>query len=172
MSFWRTYYHLVWDTEQRAESITPEIEPHLYRHIVDQAYDMSVIVYAINGWSDHIHLVCSIPPTLAADDFVQQIKTSSVQFVRSHALQRVPFTWARGYGILTLGESQRVFAESYVSEQKMHHQKQTTNEWLERSGEQDEQGGGFVSDPLTTHLTRQIRDDGVLYNSTSDPFPF
>ena len=53
-------------------------------------------------------------------------------------LSAEPFAWQRGYGVFTLGESQRARAEAYVHNQKEHHRQQTTNQWLEHMDESDE----------------------------------
>ncbi len=135
MSFWRTYYHIIWCTHNHEPSITPELELRLFAYLVKQAAKMGAYVYQINGWFDHIHLIVAIPPKIAVADFVKQLKGSS-----SHDLELAgfPLTWARGYGVLTVGERHRPVAEAYVTQQKTHHQQQTLIHWLERTGEFNE----------------------------------
>ena len=124
MSFWRTYYHIVWSTKARADFITPEIEPELYRYIVHKAHEIEVKIHALNGWTDHVHLVGSIPPKLSVANAVRRLKGASSSFMRTSRFRHDSFEWARGYGVFTLGESQREFAEAYVNNQKEHHTKQ------------------------------------------------
>jgi Transposase IS200 like len=45
MSFWRTYYHIVWATKNREALITPQNEPRLYGYIVNKAAELGVYVY-------------------------------------------------------------------------------------------------------------------------------
>ena len=59
MTFWRCYYHLVWTTRNREPLIQPDIEKRLYAYIVCKAAELDVYVYAINGCSDHVHLIVS-----------------------------------------------------------------------------------------------------------------
>lgn len=74
MSFWRTYYHIVWTTKNREPMITPEVEPRLFAYIVGKAAELGVYVYAINGWVDHVHLVVAIPPKRSVADVVKMLK--------------------------------------------------------------------------------------------------
>ena len=137
MAFWRLYYHLVWATKNREHLIRPEIENRLYAYIISRAAELGVYVYAINGWSDHIHLVASIPPKHAPSYVVKCLKGASSHDI-NQAGQLAQFAWQRGYGVLSLGERQRSLAEAYVTGQKAHHELRTTNGWLERYEECDE----------------------------------
>ena len=138
MAFWRLYYHLVWGTKNRQPLITPVVENHLYSYLVHKASELGVFVYQINGWLDHIHLVVAIPPKLSIADVVKNLKGASSHFINERQFLEGHFQWQRGYGVLSLGEKQRPFAEAYVINQKQHHQQQTTNTWLERMTDYDE----------------------------------
>ena len=65
MSFWRTYYHLVWSTKNWEPLINEEVEAVLFSYLESKAAELGVHVHAINGWTDHVHMVASIPPKLA-----------------------------------------------------------------------------------------------------------
>ncbi|MEM9775575.1 MAG: IS200/IS605 family transposase [Chloroflexota bacterium] len=174
MSFWRTYYHIVWGTKNREPFITQEIEAELYRYIVFKAHEIEIRIHALNGWTDHVHLVGSIPPKLSVADGVRRLKGASSNFMRTSHFQHQTFEWARGYGVFTLGESQREFAEAYVNQQKEHHAKQTTNQWLEYTQAADEgpPDDGLSSDEVFDQLKRSVREDGPIYQITfDDPFP-
>jgi len=131
MAFWRHYYHLVWATKRREPLIGPEIEARVYAYLVSKAAELGVYVYAINGWSDHIHLVVAIPPRLSVAEVVKHLKGASAHFVNHGLALDVKFGWQRGYGSLAIGMQQRPIAEAYVRNQKEHHAAQTTNGWLE-----------------------------------------
>lgn len=135
MAFWRTYYHLVWATKKREPFITDDFESRLHDYLVQKAKKISVRVSAINGMPEHIHLIASIPPKLSVSEVVKTLKGAS-----SHDFNQDGHTlyWQRGYGVLTLGENQREFAEKYVRNQKEHHANQSTNSWLERTSDEDE----------------------------------
>jgi putative transposase len=132
MSLWQIYYHLVWTTKNRQPLITSNREAQLYHYIIGKADALNCKIHAIDGIEDHIHLVVTIPPTLAVAEFVKKIKGSS-----SHHLNHSPntscekFAWQEGYGVFSLGYKQLQYAVIYVQNQKSHHSQQTTHPYLE-----------------------------------------
>ena len=119
MPIWRTYYHLVWATKNRAELIQLEIEPLLFRYLVNKAAEMGVHVHAIDGWFDHIHLVISIPPKHSVSSVVKRLNGSSSHYLNHSERTADAFAWQRGYGVFTLGETQLARAISYVEIKKI-----------------------------------------------------
>jgi putative transposase len=144
MPFWRTYYHLVWATQERAPLIRPEIEAQLFAYLVRKASELGVFVYAINGMADHVHLIVSIPPHHSVAEVVKLLKGASSHDLKLAGLLDSGFAWQRGYGVLTLGERQKKDAEAYVVNQKTHHQQASTHAWLEYETAADE-GPGVVA---------------------------
>ncbi len=142
MAFWRLYYHLVWATKEREPLINSDREVELYPYIIDKADALGCIVHAIGGVEDHIHLVVSIPPTLAITDFVKRIKGSSAHFLNqalSASLNK--FGWQEGYGVFSLGGKQLEQAVDYVKNQKAHHSNGTAIASLEQATHQDDSPG-------------------------------
>jgi putative transposase len=171
MPFWRTYYHLVWATKNRAHLIQPDVEARLYPYLISKARELEVRVYAINGWTDHTHLVTSIPPKHAIAYVVKRLKGASSYDLNHSWPGEEPFNWQRGYGVFTLGESQLDRAIAYVQNQKQHHQQQTTNSWLERTNEFDEgpPDEGLIADWMPAIL----RESGPVYQVwREDEIPF
>jgi REP element-mobilizing transposase RayT len=171
MSFWKCYYHIVWSTADREPLIQPDIERRLYPYIVNKAAELGVFVYAIDGWTDHIHLVVAIPPKHAVADVVKRLKGASSHDLNhggAQALDR-PFAWQRGYGALSLGERQLPIAKAYVANQKEHHTEHTTNTWLERDNVLDE--GPSDAGIAPRSLTGVVREAGIDYDEWGEP-PF
>jgi putative transposase len=81
---------------------------------------LGCIIHAINGTEDHIHVVASIPPTLAVADFVKRLKGSSSHY-RNQVAGAERFQWQEGYGVFSLGQRQLDRAVGYVNNQKQHH---------------------------------------------------
>jgi Transposase and inactivated derivatives len=142
MALWRLYYHLVWATKEREPLINSDREVKLYPYIIAKADDLGCIVHAIGGVEDHIHLVVSIPPTLAIADFVKRTKGSSAHFLNqalSASLNK--FGWQEGYGVFSLGGKQLEQAVDYVKNQKAHHSNGTAIASLEQVTHQDDSPG-------------------------------
>ncbi len=133
MSLWQLYYHIVWATKERQPLIMPHKERDLYDYMIGKSDALRCIVHAIGGMEDHIHLVVSIPPTMAIAEFVKNIKGSSSYYL-NHTLTATSnkFGWQEGYGVFSLGSKQLEQAVNYVKNQKNHHLQATTNSHLEK----------------------------------------
>ena len=163
MSFWRTYYHLVWATRNRRPLIDVKLEPALCSYREKKAGEFSMIVYAVNGIEDHIHLVAAIPPRFAVAEVVKALKGGSSHYL-NHYGHSADFEWQRGYGVFTLGERQLPDAVAYVLAQKEHHRLGKTKAWLERVDEVDD-------GPILSSVS--IREPGVMYQIIKqDEWPF
>ncbi len=80
MTYWRTFYHLVWSTKNREPMLTPE-----RMHVLQQAFrvvakDEGAYTHAVGGMPDHVHVAVSIPPAVAVSEYVQLLKGSSSRY--------------------------------------------------------------------------------------------
>ena len=166
MPFWRAYYHIVWATRIREPIIRPEMEARLYGYLVRKAAELEVVVYAINGWTDHVHMLVAIPPKHSVSEVVKSLKGAS-----SHdmGVQGISFEWQRGYGALTCGESQLSIARDYIDRQKSHHAENTLQKALEYCVENDE--GPTLKGMNIDHVPTMAKDDHGGYDVTGlSPF--
>jgi REP element-mobilizing transposase RayT len=163
MPFWRSYAHLIWTTKNREPLINAAMEDALYACLIAKAAELSCFVHAVGGVADHVHVVISIPPKHSVATVVKHLKGSSSHYV-NHVLGvgAQPFAWQRGYGYLSLGESQCERAVAYVKGQKQHHVMDTVNSWLERVDEDNEEA--YPSERI-----RVVRETQPTY--LSDEFP-
>jgi len=138
MALWRLYYHFIWSTSDRRDLITPEMEPDMYGFIIGKAVALGAIVHAIDGVTNHSHMIASVPPSLALSEFVKEIKGSSSHHI-NHGLIKYPitFSWQGGYGVFSLSSKQLDDAIAYVLHQKEHHAQGTLIPALEHE-ERDE----------------------------------
>ena len=148
--------------------IQPSIDERLRAYIVSKSVEQAVYVYAIGTCPDHIHLVVAIPPKLSVAQVVKRIKGASSHFV-NHVL-RPPdhFGWQRGYGSMSMGETQRPVAVAYVENQKQHHAQQSVNSWLERYCQEDE-GPPDISPPPDERVSA-VRENAEEYAVRQSPF--
>jgi putative transposase len=121
MAFWRTYYHIIWATRERAPLIQPAIEERLYAYIAARALALECHIYAIGGWVDHMHLITAIPPKIAVAEVVRQLKGASAHYANHELQLSGNFEWQRGYGVLSISERNLETALAYVRNQKQHH---------------------------------------------------
>jgi len=132
VAFWRTYYHLIWATKERYPFIREQVEEELYPYMRGKVHHLGGMVHALNGVADHVHLVASIPPSLAIADFVKHIKGSSSHHIRRAVPAASEFRWQDSYGVLSLGGKQLEVAIAYVNNQQLHHAEGSTIPALEQ----------------------------------------
>lgn len=139
MPYWRLHYHGVWACKNREELILPELRPPLYRYILGKGVALGAIMHEVGGVENHVHVVFSLAPKYAIADFLGKLKGASSHWV-SHVLKHLPlFEWQRGYGVVSFGDRHFTRVIKYVRNQKMHHQRETTNRYMEKWSE-DEDG--------------------------------
>jgi putative transposase len=128
--------HFVFSTKDRQPIITEEIQPRLWAYIGGIARLNQMKALAVGGVSDHIHILLSLHPTVAADKAVQLVKSGSSKWM--HRQKQRSFAWQTGYGAFTIGVSQVNATVRYIANQKKHHAKKSfAEEWatfLERHG--------------------------------------
>ncbi|MCB9895828.1 MAG: transposase [Planctomycetes bacterium] len=74
----------------------------------------------IGGVADHVHLLASIPATVAVSDFMRDLKSGSSKWAR----ERVPrFEWQRGFAAFTVNQSIVDDVVRYIDAQEQHHAK-------------------------------------------------
>ena len=72
------------------------------------------------GWAtDHVHLLISLPATLAVAKAVQLLKGGSSKWLNEIVKPR--FEWQEGYGAFSVGISQENATINYINSQEQHH---------------------------------------------------
>ena len=123
MPRYRLFYHFVWATKLRLPLITDANRDAIYNAIGSKVRLANGIVHAINGMPDHVHLVATVPPSIALAKFVNEAKGSS-----SHLANRLTalasdrsFKWQESYGVLSISEAHLPVVIRYVVNQQRHH---------------------------------------------------
>lgn len=146
MPYWQLFYHIVTATQNRQPLITPEIEPGLFSYIQSKIYHLKGTIFAINGIADHVHLVVSIPPSIAVSAFIGQVKGFSANQLRK---QFPDFAWQEEYGVFSFDQKRLSACVAYVEGQKEHHLQGNLIPTLERY----QQTPGQVAEDSTEYVT-------------------
>jgi putative transposase len=131
MPYFRLFYHFVWTTKQRLPLINDKNREPIYAAIRTKTTQLNGTIHALNGMADHVHLVVSLPPTIAPSSFVGQIKGISSHLASHLNADDDPFAWQDEYGVLSVSESHLPSVVSYVDMQQQHHASQKLNAKLE-----------------------------------------
>jgi REP element-mobilizing transposase RayT len=114
------YYHLIWATKGRAPLILPEIEILVWDRIRRACGEVKVQAHQVGGVSDHVHIACSVPPSLSISTVVQKLKGTSSRFVK-HLDEELVLYWQEGYGVQTFSKRDLTRVVAYIQNQKLRH---------------------------------------------------
>lgn len=95
-------------------------------------------VYIVGGRPDHIHILASPPVVVSLADFVRTIKANTSRWIKGLDSSYSNFSWQEGYAAFSVSASRKVNVIHYISNQEIHHRKQTTleefHQFLEKNG--------------------------------------
>lgn len=119
------HYHIIYSTKGRAPFIKPAIEEKVWSYMAGIAKDNDCFVHRIGGIEDHVHLVISIPASLAVARVVQLIKGGSSRWIHETFADLADFGWQVGYGAFTVSKSNLPDVIQYAANQREHHRERT-----------------------------------------------
>ena len=125
MSIWQLYYHIIWPTKDHRALIQPAWEKQLVTYLGAKAQELGCVPEAINGTATHLHLVLSIPPSLAVSDAIGLLKAGSTRRI-NRAYPEANFAWQRDSLIYSVSATALERIVGYVKAQKVHHAQGTT----------------------------------------------
>ena len=121
MSYTNLTYHIVLRTYRSALTIIEEHERELYAYILGFCENHKAKLYRIGGMPDHVHLLVSIPPTIAVSDFVKALKYAAHKWMKGNPLFPQFRGWGEGYAAFTYSRGQIDVVKRYIMTQKEHH---------------------------------------------------
>ncbi len=132
MPYSQLYVHLVWSTYRRNRLIGACFEQDLWATIGAYCRQARASPVQVGGMSDHVHLLASIPPSLAVSRLVWAIKGASSHEMAHRIAPGRPFRWQEGYGAFTLRKEDCETVAQYILNQRAHHAAGTMNPDWER----------------------------------------
>jgi len=116
-------YHIVFSTKNRQPLITGEVKSRLYEYIGGTIRKQGGIALAINGMSDHLHVLAKLRADKAVSDVLRDLKANSSGWMHKVFPELKDFSWQNGYGAFTVSASQIEKVKEYIANQEKHHQK-------------------------------------------------
>ena len=77
----KIYIQTVFAVDGRLSLIRPEFKEDLYKYITGIIRNKKQRLIAINGMSDHVHILIGLKPTMALADLVRDMKADSSNFI-------------------------------------------------------------------------------------------
>jgi len=119
--------HVIFSTKDREPLITPVLHEDLLAYVGGILRELGGALRAANARPDHVHLLCSLPPTLATADALRVVKTNSSRWVHRVRNDR-GFDWQTGYGAFSVSASLVPAVVRYIGDQEKHHRRVTFQE--------------------------------------------
>ena len=128
MSYVSSYYHCVFSTKERQPLVPPELQDRLWPYLGGIARQNEMKAIEIGGVADHVHILLSLPSTLAIAKAMQLIKGGSSKWVHESFPEHRLFGWQVKYGAFSVSVSQLDKTIHYIQSQAEHHRKMTFQE--------------------------------------------
>ena len=120
--------HLIFSTKNREPFITPAIETELHPYMAKIFRELKSPSLAIDGVSDHVHVLFSLARVIKVADLLQEVKTETSKWIKTKGPEFKNFHWQSGYGAFSIGQSQVEEVKRYIHSQKEHHRRVTFQE--------------------------------------------
>lgn len=80
---------------------------------------------AINGTSNHIHILIGLNPAESLSNLIKEVKRCSTNFINEQKWIKYKFSWQEGYGGFSYSRSQLNNVIKYIENQENHHKIKT-----------------------------------------------
>jgi len=121
--------HVIFSTKDRFPLISSELKPDLLAFMGGTVRELNGRALTVGGTANHVHLLVSLPPTLAIADALRVVKANSSRWV--HEMKgRSKFGWQAGYGAFSVSQSNAASVVKYIAEQEEHHRRFTFQQEL------------------------------------------
>ncbi|MBE7462359.1 MAG: IS200/IS605 family transposase [Planctomycetes bacterium] len=115
--------HIVFSTKNRQPLITPDLEPELHAYLGGVCKELHSPALAINGYTDHVHLLCSLSKTMALAELLRKVKAHSSTWAKRKGRAHGNFAWQDGYSAFSIGQSGVPALMRYIESQKNRHRR-------------------------------------------------
>lgn len=90
--------HCVFSTKERRKTLTPEIRSRLAPYLAGIAHANGFKILAGRAVEDHVHVLLSLPPSIALAKAMQLTKGGSSKWIHDTFPDARAFGWQDGYG--------------------------------------------------------------------------
>ncbi len=113
-------YHIVFSTRHREAWLDVELRRDLWAYMGGTIRGLKGVALAVNGWTDHVHLLVGLRPDHCVSDVVRELKKASTTHLQQHH-SRSGFSWQDGYYAFTVSSRDIPVVKNYIDTQEEHH---------------------------------------------------
>ena len=122
-TYTQIHIHVVFSVQNRYCLISDKWRDELYQYITGIIQNNNHKLLAINGMSDHIHILIGLRPAQSISDLMQDIKGNSSKWINEKRYVNGRFSWQEGYGAFSYCRSEVRKVIQYINNQLIHHRK-------------------------------------------------
>jgi len=130
MAYTELVYHIVFSTKERTPWLKSERLTECCRYAGGIVRDLKGTLLDANGAEDHLHLVVTVPPTMALSDLLRETKAGTSRWIHQTYPALADFAWQESYAAFTVSKSALPDVLKYVRNQQGHHRKMSFQEEL------------------------------------------
>lgn len=120
----QVWLHLVFSTKERRPFLNnEEFQIEMFRMLSHHVKEAGCVSASVGGHIDHVHLLVGLSRTITIAKLVEKIKTETSTWAKTKEACSSTFSWQSGYGVFSVGHSNRNAVDEYIRNQREHHQK-------------------------------------------------
>ena len=127
-TFTQIHLQLVFAVKHRQALIRKSWRDRLHSYITGIVQNHGHKMLQINSRPDHIHILIGYRPAQPLPKLVEEIKTSSNEFIKENRLSPFQFAWQIGYAAFSYSRSQVSAVATYIERQDEHHRNKSFRE--------------------------------------------
>ncbi len=108
--------------------ILPPYEQDLYAYIGGICNELDCTPVKIGGYTDHIHILCTLSKNISLVKLISTIKADSSKWMKTKHPSLSNFYWQTGYGAFSVNATDVDNVIAYIADQHIHHTKLTFQE--------------------------------------------
>lgn len=94
-TFTSVHLHLIFSTAKRQPFMDAELRSPLHAYLGGTIRGLGGVALLVNGVEDHVHILSSLPSTIALSDFMRDLKANATNWVKE-TYRREEFGWQTG----------------------------------------------------------------------------
>lgn len=115
------YVHIVFHIKTTSPIILQETNGELYAYIGGVINNLECRPIKIGGYSDHLHILCTLSKNISLAKLVEEIKRNSSRWIKTKSPHYRNFAWQNGYGGFSVSPIHCDNLKHYIEHQFEHH---------------------------------------------------
>ena len=118
----RIVLHIVFSTKNRIPLLKDsEVNARFYAYLAGCLQNIGCAPIIINGFTDHVHILCNLSRTITVAGLVEEVKKGSSKWMKEQSAVLRDFYWQSGYGVFSVNQSNIERVRDYIAGQEAHH---------------------------------------------------